>query len=146
MAGIRTALPQRVFAVSDGFGNRLSDRNGGTIACVAVRIQALVLRIGMMNYRDFIDSLKQDSCPDGLSACLQVLWHDAKGDWNTAHQIVQRLNDAGSARIHAYLHRREGDEWNARYWHRRAGSVFRDDLSLEQEWRSLLQELLGPDA
>lgn len=47
-----------------------------------------------------------------------------------------------AARIHAYLHRKEGDEWNSKYWHRRAGSVHPQKLSLEQEWESLVSELV----
>ena len=91
-----------------------------------------------MNYTEFIDSLKQDRCPELFDPCLQALWYDAAGDWNSAHEIVQAIDDASAARIHAYLHRKEGDDWNARYWHRQAGTVFPDSMSLEQEWQSLV--------
>lgn len=90
-----------------------------------------------MNYDEFIDSLQQDNCPEQLEPCLQALWHDAAGNWNRAHEIVQQLDDPMAARIHAYLHRKEGDDWNASYWHRRAGTVYPEQLSLAQEWRSL---------
>jgi hypothetical protein len=90
-----------------------------------------------MNYQQFIDSLQQDKCPDSLEPCLQALWYDAAGDWNRAHEIVQQLDDHVAARIHAYLHRKEGDDWNARYWHRQAGTAFPAHQSLEQEWQSL---------
>jgi hypothetical protein len=90
-----------------------------------------------LNYTEFIDSLQQDSCPDQLEPCLQALWHDAAGDWHRAHGIVQQLDDNRAARIHAYLHRKEGDHWNARYWHRQAGTVYPEHLTLEQEWQSL---------
>jgi len=59
-----------------------------------------------MNYLEFIDSLTLNACPDQLDPCLQALWYDATGDWNTAHEIVQRLDNATAARIHAYLHRK----------------------------------------
>ena len=91
-----------------------------------------------MNHQEFIDSLTLDSCPEQLEPCLQALWYDAAGNWNTAHEIVQNIDDHTAARIHAYLHRKEGDDWNARYWHRRAGTVFPEDMSLEQEWQSLV--------
>ena len=39
------------------------------------------------------------------------------------------------------LHRKEGDDWNARYWHRRAGTVFPENMSLQEEWNSLLREM-----
>jgi hypothetical protein len=95
-----------------------------------------------MKFQEFIDSLNKDTCPHGLQPCLQALWYDANGDWNTAHEIVQRMDDAMAARIHAYLHRKQGDEWNSRYWHRHAGSTFPQHLSLEQEWESLVTLLL----
>jgi len=95
-----------------------------------------------MKFQEFIDSLNQDTCPHELEPCLQALWYDATGDWGTAHEIVQRMDDAMSARIHAYLHRKQGDEWNSRYWHRHAGSTFPQHLSLEQEWESLVTLLI----
>ena len=47
-----------------------------------------------------------------------------------------------AARVHAYLHRKEGDEQNSRYWHRQAGSVFPEDTGFENEWDGLVRELL----
>lgn len=94
-----------------------------------------------MHYPDFIDSLAQASCPPGLDPCLQALWHDAQGDWTTAHEIVQAINSQMAARIHAYLHRKEGDDWNARYWHRQAGTTFPEGVSLEAEREGLVREL-----
>jgi hypothetical protein len=46
--------------------------------------------------------------------------------------------------MHAYLHRKEGDLWNAGYWYRRAGLPERAD-SLEAEFEDLLQALLDAD-
>ena len=91
-----------------------------------------------MNYHEFIDSLGQGECPRPLDPHLQALWYDARGDWDTAHEIVQNMGDAPAARVHAYLHRKEGDDWNSRYWHRRAGTVYPDDMSLEEEWQFLV--------
>lgn len=95
-----------------------------------------------MKYQAFIDSLQTGACPDGVAPCLQALWYDANGEWDTAHEIVQAMDDVMAARIHAYLHREEGDEWNSRYWHRQAGSVFPEDMSLEEEWDALVRELV----
>jgi len=63
------------------------------------------------------------------------LWYDATGDWNTAHEIVQAMDDTMATRIHAYLHRKQGDLWNSNYWHRRAGSKLPQHLSPEQAGR-----------
>ena len=95
-----------------------------------------------MNYREFISSLETGSCPGDLDPCLRALWHDARGDWDGAHEIIQQSHERMAARIHAYLHRREGDEWNARYWHRRAGSDYPGGMTLEQEWEYLVRQLL----
>ena len=95
-----------------------------------------------MNRQEFIASLKHSHCPPQMEPRLQALWYDAAGDWNTAHEIVQRLDDTMAARIHAYLHRKEGDDWNSRYWHRQAGTTYPDHMSLQQEWESLVTEFV----
>jgi hypothetical protein len=43
------------------------------------------------------------------------------GRWAEAHELVQELEGALAAWIHANLHREEGDEGNASYWYGRAG-------------------------
>jgi len=92
-------------------------------------------------YQEFIDSLDRPSCPGGMDPCLQALWHDARGEWDTAHEIVQAISGRTAARIHAYLHRKEGDDWNSRYWHRHAGSTFPEGMSLAAEREMLVREL-----
>ena len=101
------------------------------------------LETNQMQYQAFIESLEEDDCPGGLEHALQALWYDAKGDWVRAHEIVQQMDDVTAARIHAYLHREEGEEWNSRYWHRRAGSTFPEGVSLEEEWELLARTLTG---
>ena len=53
-----------------------------------------------------------------------------------------RDRDADGARIHAYLHRKEGDPDNARYWYRQAGRAPFEG-SLADEWSALARDLLG---
>ena len=77
---------------------------------------------------------------EGLSDHLLALWHEGAGDWEQAHRIVQDMEDADAAWIHAYLHRREGDAANADYWYRRAGRR-RPNQSLDEEWASLVEAL-----
>jgi hypothetical protein len=94
-----------------------------------------------MELADFRDSLSRAAPPDGLGSLLRALWHDAKGDWNLAHEIVQREEGRGAAWVHAYLHRKEGDLSNAGYWYRHAGKPV-CKTSLEEEWETLAAALL----
>ena len=94
-----------------------------------------------MTKTEFQQSLNFISPDSELSVQLQALWWDAKGDWKKAHDLIDHLNDAVSAHVHAYLHRVEGDLWNARYWYNRAKQPeFRG--SLEEEWEYLLEKYL----
>ena len=43
--------------------------------------------------------------------------------------------------IHAYLHRKEGDKWNAGYWYRRANREY-PKISLEEELNTIIAYLL----
>jgi hypothetical protein len=69
---------------------------------------------------EFKQSLTNNVPPVGISIFLEALWYDAKGQWEKAHEIAQ--TDEGNQkydRIHAYLHRKEGDIFNSKYWYRR---------------------------
>ena len=94
-----------------------------------------------MKFEEFTESLRNDSPPNNLNQLLLALWYDAKGDWESSHNIAQDLDTPDGASIHAYLHRKEGDIWNADYWYRRAGSK-RQEIDLEKEWRQLASAYL----
>lgn len=94
-----------------------------------------------MNYEQFKASISSENPPADLSSYLKALWFDAKDNWEKSHNIVQDLNDDTAAWIHAYLHRKEGDTWNADYWYNRAGKK-RPVGSLEKEWEDIVNELL----
>jgi hypothetical protein len=81
------------------------------------------------------------TAPPPVSAALQALWHDARGDWDTAHTLAQDVDDAAVAWVHAYLHRKEGDLGNAGYWYRRANQSVATD-SLDAEWTRIVTALL----
>ncbi|WP_422348227.1 hypothetical protein [Flagellimonas sp.] len=91
-----------------------------------------------MDYHDFLQTLVGTNPPKGWSLPLQSLWYDAKGDWEASHDIAQDLHTAMGSWIHAYLHRKEGDEWNAGYWYRQAGRPF-PKHSLEEELQELVE-------
>ena len=94
-----------------------------------------------MNINDFIKSLSHDKAPADISSYLQSLWFDGKGNWEAAHTVVQDIEDKTAAWIHAYLHRKEGDNGNARYWYNRAGKEM-PQVSLEEEWKKMVSSLL----
>lgn len=93
----------------------------------------------MIDISDFKQSIIDKRSPDGLTLHLQSLWHDRAGNWKIAHDLIDQLTDKQSAHIHAYLHRKEGDIWNADYWYNRAGRT-RPQVSLEEEWETLVIE------
>ena len=72
---------------------------------------------------------------------LQALWHDYQGDWHSSHKLIDRSGDKDCAWVHAYLHRVEGDLWNARYWYRRSGKP-ESKLNLTEERQQIAQALL----
>lgn len=95
-----------------------------------------------MDFARFQASLTDDRPPQGASALLQALWYDARGSWDQAHVIVQSLQGAQAAAVHAYLHRKEGDLANADYWYARAGGQ-RPGTALQDEWHALVDALLA---
>ena len=99
-----------------------------------------------MSLAEFQQLLRtQKEPPEGLPPALQALWHEAKGDWDRAHSAVQQNaqheTSHDGAWVHAYLHRREGDDGNAGYWYARAGRKF-PETSFETEWSEIARELL----
>jgi hypothetical protein len=67
---------------------------------------------------------------------------EARGDWDSAHQIAQDDDSRDGAWVHAYLHRKEGDAGNAAYWYRRAAQPVASG-ALDEEWRSIANALLA---
>ncbi len=95
-----------------------------------------------MTFSEFKASLEMETPPNGLSTPLLALWYDGKQAWDKAHSYADGPSDKVSARVHAYLHRKEGDQWNADYWYRRAGEN-RPEVNLEEEWEMLVKRLLS---
>lgn len=79
--------------------------------------------------------------PGDLSLVVQSLWHDAQGDWEAAHNCAQEEHSALGSWMHAYLHRKEGDIGNARYWYSSAGRPMFQG-TLDEEWQALAIETL----
>jgi hypothetical protein len=89
-----------------------------------------------------IEELKALDDPGHLkSGHLTAIWYDLHGDWDTAHTIVQDMSDRNAMWIHAYLHRKEPDIWNAKYWYRACSRPYPGDLGFDDEIVAILSEL-----
>ena len=90
-----------------------------------------------MTVEELKATLDRPTPPAGIDPVLAALWHDAKGNWAAAHAVAQDGEGTPAYdRLHAYLHRKEGDDGNAGYWYRRAKApVFTG--TLEAEWAEL---------
>jgi hypothetical protein len=95
----------------------------------------------MIDYRRFVGSLRDAAPPPCVTPEAESLWWARRGDWDKAHLTVQDLDSADAARVHAHLHRWEGDDENAAYWYRRAGEPV-CALTIEDEWDVLARTLL----
>src|SRR5580704_6703657 len=95
-----------------------------------------------MTFEEFRDSLSRDEPPRQINVALAALWWDAKGDWKQSHEVAGQDEGPAGAWVHAYLHRKEGDLSNARYWYKRADKTPATGL-LEQEWQQIAESLLA---
>jgi hypothetical protein len=94
-----------------------------------------------MTFDDFCNSLTDSQPPVELTPALAGLWWDAKGDWKQAHERAQENEGPDASWVHAYLHRKEGDQENAAYWYRRAGRPVCLE-AFDAEWRSIVSGLV----
>jgi hypothetical protein len=95
-----------------------------------------------MNLTEFRSSQSRSTPPPGLPTALRALWFEAKGDWEKAHELAQEDGGASGDWVHAYLHRKEGDASNARYWYGRAGKPAYSG-PFEEEWAAISEALLA---
>ena len=91
---------------------------------------------------DFKESIQEKRPPSNISQMLLALWYDGRGDWDKAHDVAQDIEGPDGSLIHAYLHRKEGDLWNAQYWYQKAGTKM-PEASLEAEWSDLVKRYLS---
>jgi hypothetical protein len=95
-----------------------------------------------MTLAEFKRSLPKRTPPPDLSPALTGLWWAGKDKWDTAHTLVMDEGGKDCARVHAYLHRVEGDDANARYWYRMAGTPV-ETGPLKAEWAAIVRDLLN---
>jgi hypothetical protein len=94
-----------------------------------------------MTIAEFKQSLQGSEPPPGLNVFLEVLWYDGKKEWKKAHDLVDRMPGLSAARIHAYLHRVEGDIGNATYWYYKSRERM-PPFHTEDEWDYLVNRFL----
>lgn len=95
-----------------------------------------------MTFDIFIASLGKEKSPEGINPLLGALWHDAKGNWQMAHNLAQEIATNEGSWVHGYLHRKEGDHSNAAYWYHKA----KKDIplsSIEEEWEILVKAMIN---
>lgn len=95
-----------------------------------------------MNFEEFILTIGKSKPPDESNKYLTILWYDAKGKWDIAHNLAQAIYNRDGSRLHAYLHRKEGDLANASYWYSNA-DIEMPDISLNVEWEELVKKYLN---
>lgn len=95
-----------------------------------------------MTVEEFRASVSGAAPPEGVPVAVQALWWDAKGEWARAHGLVDELETTEGMAVHAYLHRKEGQDWNADYWYRRAGRKYHR-ARLDEEWEALVEGLVA---
>ena len=93
------------------------------------------------NIDEFLQCLDLDSPPEIWPETLKAVWWDANGNWDNSHNIAQDIPSEVGNWIHAYLHRKEGDKWNAGYWYRRANREFPEN-NLDEELQSIVEYIL----
>ena len=55
------------------------------------------------------------------------------GDWQQAHEIVQKHDSVLAAWLHGIVHTLEGDLDNARYWYRKTPRTFPGAAAVREE-------------
>ncbi len=95
-----------------------------------------------MDLATYKASLDAQEPPAGLDVPLQALWWAGKGEWHKAHDLLQdQPDDNGSAWVHAWLHREEGDNANAGHWYNRARQT-PVTVPLQTEWEDIAASLM----
>lgn len=95
-----------------------------------------------MTFEEFEKAVERKEKPQNLNPMLEAMYEDGIGNWDTAHNIAQDYPGEYGNLIHAYLHRKEGDNWNANYWYRNAGRKM-PSCSLQKEWEDITREIIN---
>ncbi|WP_321827616.1 hypothetical protein [Maribacter dokdonensis] len=92
-------------------------------------------------YLEFEKSLEFTNVPKDWSNGLKAAWYDAKGYWEASHNIAQDMHNELGSWLHAYLHRKEGDRFNAGYWYRLANKEY-PTITLDEELKVIVEFII----
>ncbi|WP_299799937.1 hypothetical protein [uncultured Maribacter sp.] len=92
-------------------------------------------------YLEFEKSLELSTVPKEWSDGLKAACYDAKGDWEASHNIAQDMHNTLGSWLHAYLHRKEGDRFNAGYWYRLAKKEY-PTITLDEELKVIVESII----
>lgn len=104
--------------------------------------QPQLTKLSPLTRPQFDASLAEAQPPTNFGPELASLWWITNKHWQDAHDLIDGSPGPDCAWIHAYLHRIEGDEANARYWYLRSGKD-KPDYGLARERDVLLEYFLG---
>lgn len=93
-------------------------------------------------YLEFEKSLELSTVPEEWSDELKSIWYDANGDWEASHNLAQDTHNTLGSWLHAYLHRKEGDRFNAGYWYRLAKKEY-PTISLDEELKVIVDYIIN---
>lgn len=88
-------------------------------------------------FLEFEQSLELSQVPKEWPEALKAMWFDAKGDWESSHEIAQEMHSKLGSWMHAYLHRKEGDRFNAGYWYRLVDKTY-PKTTLDEELKDIV--------
>jgi len=94
-----------------------------------------------MSFEEFIISIGKDNPPADLNKYLAILWYDASGKWDIAHNLAQAIYNRDGSHLHAFLHRKEGDLANAAYWYSGADKEM-PNTPINDEFEELVKKYL----
>ncbi|NNE77346.1 MAG: hypothetical protein HKN31_09770 [Pricia sp.] len=93
------------------------------------------------SYHEFMKTLDRSRPDSDWPEDLKAMWYAAKGNWEASHDIAQEMHTVTGSWIHAFLHRQEGDNFNAGYWYRQANRAF-PSISFDEEHQEITENII----
>lgn len=95
-----------------------------------------------LDFESFKRSLNDPHPPLVTNMALRALWYDANGRDTSAHRAAASEGSMSCAGVRAYLHRKAGDESEARIWYWRSGQSQWEGTAAS-EWLDIVQTIMA---